>query len=309
MISNSHIIWQWLLSLLSLPVSAVAALPLVIALGLVAGRRGNGSFCLWGNRKLLNLTCFMAPIAPLYYLFLYLIQIFPYSPANVFAPLFSLAGLSYFSCIVCSCVSCIIIFWAYFFLNKAILHLSLSQDKYKMSKLRLPLILCLICAFFSFACMPLQNWPFAGLPDTINWDRAILAIVKNSFRHYFMAFCPAGAIALILAINQQYAVKEQQKAAIRWLSAWAAAGYLPHTLITVGFTIGLAARGSLAGYIASGYFLQIISAVVLIGAMLCWSMLLFGKDSRTYLAYAGLAFLILYVSSPYIVKLGLQILV
>ena len=57
--------WQWASNILNLGMSAAAALPIIMALTLLAGRRGNARLCILGTQSLTRLALGLGLLGPL----------------------------------------------------------------------------------------------------------------------------------------------------------------------------------------------------------------------------------------------------
>lgn len=283
---------QWLAIFVKIFADAAAALPLIIALGLVAGRRGNGRFCLWASEKLLGLALPLSFAGPAYILLRYFSLLLPYNTrgASLLAPLLESSGMAYTSSIIAWTAGALALYLAQGALAPALFRHNAETDRYKLSFIKFPLALCLLAAFVFFLTFILLNWPFAGLPQNLDWPRAAMAVCRNAVRHYFMAFCPAGAIALLYAFHVYSgncpASEAQKHNSLRWCAIWAAIGYLPYSLQKWGLALGLALRGnadSLMGSIAS----QILALSLLAMAIVCWFWLFFCKKQRAAIAWTA----------------------
>lgn len=299
---------QWLVAFAGIFANAAAALPLVISLGLVAGRRGNANFCLLASARLLNMALAISVAGILFFAGTYVFQLFALNAQNILTLILQPASLPWVSSLCVWIVGMTLLFSA-----RAALALCASRgivkaDRYRLADLKIPLILCLGAALCFFATFLLVNWPFAGLPEGLSPDRAVMAIARNAARHYFMAFCPAGAIALVFAFNTEknFASPAQFGNSIRWLAAWAAAGCLPHVMQSWGLLIGVWTGGnSLSAF--GGYTLSLWTHVgalcCLTVAMFCWLWLLLGKYRRPAIAWAALGLLVARESLPFVIRL------
>lgn len=299
---------HWLLALLAIPAQAAAALPLIITLGLIAGRRGNGRFCLQCNFSLLNFCLILAPAGALAVFWDLCLQIPPRD--NFWDGLgkacADFAGLPYTTTLLAWLCGYLLLLLARFWPPAP--GLIDSRDRLRMAPLKKTLALCLGATFCFFATFWLANWPFAGLPQGLEWDRAIMAIIRNAMRHYFVCFCPSGALALCYALDKfdknPAFTPEQRRLGRRWLAVWAACGIFPGALTQWGLILGLALRGNLAGQLASGHAASFASLCCVSLAMICWISLIIAKSDRCYLAWAGLGLLIIRQSAPFIMKFG-----
>lgn len=261
------------ISITGLLYKAASALPLIALLSLIAGRRGNAAFSLWGGEKLISLALRLSPAIPLYILAAYLGVLLPIHSgvANLWKPLLHDAGMAYSSSLAVSLCGIVALLFARNRVTVAIRRL--NGERYAISFIRSPLIFCFLAFFFLFLTFVLINWPFAGLPEGLDMDRAAMAVLRNGLRHYFMAFCPAGAVALLYCMHvfsQDPASEARMKRGIRWCAAWAAAGYLPWSLQNWGITLGLGWRGGLQGAAATAIIAQTLALTAISLAIFCW---------------------------------------
>lgn len=155
-----------------------------------------------------------------------------------------------------------------------------------------------------FAVFVLINWPFAGLPEGLAQDRAVMAIFRHASRNYFMALCPAGSIALLL-LNFQAKKLDTRELYIcaRWLAFWAMAGCLPYSLVTWGSVIGLGLNASVS--IDQAFMPQTYGLVFLTGALACWAFILWKPRLWKILAICGFCLFLLKTFLPIIMGITL----
>ena len=301
LLKSMELIWlffaEWGLRLCSLFVNAAAALPVIIALGIIAGRRGRADFILNANTRLTYFALCISPIPPLWYFCDYLLRVAPVArPENsLFAPLFSSAGFGWLSSVMVTLCAAFCLYLALGSL-RAFPVTKIVNDKYKIRDLRPQITLLLCCALLYFSAFWLINCPFGGLPPELSLGRAMAAVGKNAARHYFMSFSAAGAIGLLFSIFYPFPNLEKRRIATRWLSFWAAAGYLPYMLTSSGFALGLLAGHRPPSYDMSFHFINVGSLAC---AFVCWLLLLFGKKNISpWLILCGCFFLALHASAP-----------
>lgn len=303
---TATIFFHWFLAILALMVYASAALPLIIALGLIFGRRANARYCLLANARLLNFTLLLGVSGLLFYPLSYLSQILAFSsPVSIWGPFFSPPGMPWSTPLLAWFIGFLTLLGA-----RAVLPISLATplDRYPFKFIKLPFWLLLGASLCFFASFILFNLPFAGLPMGMNFERAAIVIVIDAFRHYFMAFSPAGAFALvymtvILQSLEQNATPMQISISFRWLAVWAAVGYVPGLLQKWAVALGLSYRGSLGAHLSDSLFAQVTSMALLTGAIFCWAIVALKKGPVIILAWLGFALLVFKESLPFILKI------
>ena len=254
--------------------SAAASLPLIACLTLIAGRRGNSLLCLWGGYHLLHFCLMLATVGPLWIMGSYVADVaqFGSSIAQKLEPLIHEAGLPW----SCSCAAWVI-GWLLAAITCALVRRDLelfNGDRYRIAYIKLPLIGCLAACLLFFASFVLINWPFAGLPQGLSWDRAVSAIIRHAMRQYFVSFSSAGALALVAALYWLRGMDSQQEwLSVRWLGVWASGGCLPGLLQNWGTMLGLGARGGLPGALAQGMWSNISVLGFYTAARACWCLL------------------------------------
>lgn len=274
---------------------AAATLPLIAALSLIAARRGNASFCINGAAWLLRLCCGLAICGPLWLALDYLLQVLPYQAgfAKALAPLFEKSGLPWSGSFLAWLAGwgCAFLAWR----TLGSFARRLNTPSYPVAAMRLPLILAFLAAFFFFSTFMLVVWPFAGLPEGLDWERAGLAIWRRASSGYFQALCPGGAFALAAwpfwrpRLEPGYA-----QVACRWLSFWAMAGALPYLLTAWGPVLGAVTRGAPP----PGVHFQMVSLGALTLAVACWIFLLWKPRYLGSLSLFALAMLLLIALLP-----------
>lgn len=258
-----------LTNLLEISWQASASLPIIIALGLAAGRRGNARFLGRGNLKLLNFEICCAIFGVLYFLLAYFCLILPYHNENmsIWKPFLEAAGLPWSSAMLMQATAVMILLAARESLRDALP----TKDKYPLAAIKKPLLLCLAASLCFLATFFLINWPFAGIPAGMDMDRAFFAVLRNAFRHFYMSFCPAGGLALVYVIWSRREMEPKDLLlAARWLSIWAFIGYLPYLLQAWAILLGLGWRGNAASYFPGGFMTHVWSIALLSAALCFW---------------------------------------
>lgn len=235
--------------------TASAGLPLIITLGLIAGRRGNARFFLYGGKLCLNLAIFLAIAGIFYFPVAYYREIasFNQSAATIWKPFLEAPGLPWSTSAGAQIAGVLLLAAARFLLPGKL------GDSYPLRELKWTLGCCLAAALCLGATCFLINWPFAGYPPELSGERVFQAVFRNAVGRFFNDFCPAGALGALLALcipSRQglYSAKDKIMAC-RWMCVWAFAGYLPWLLQSWAIFIGVSLRGNPAafgtGYIAS----------------------------------------------------------
>lgn len=200
-----------------------------------------------------------------------------------------------------------------------------------LAGLRIPLCLLLAGALCFFAALACRDWPFAGLPPGMDPGRVAAAVLRHATRLWFTTLAAGGAAALALAAlalrrrrlppdacagrnGAASATRAPLAAAnsperagiIRWCALWAAIGYLPSVLERWGLALGLWLRPAAAGTGMRPVSAQVLSLVLLSMAIACWVALLIARapERRLPLVWAGLLFLLLARSAPFILVLA-----
>lgn len=239
------------LKLLNFLASAAMSLPLIVALGLIIGRRGHAAFCVMGSRKLLGLAIGLALCGFFHIPASYLAIVLPYGAQNgIFSALSQPAGYPWLFAGLCWLLALPPLYAASNILRG--MHVRNADDRYDFTYIRLPFLFCAFASGLFFASLILENWPFAGLPEGMEMERAAMAIMRNGLRKFFMSFSPAGAISLLYATHyfQQKSdpANDVRIASFRWFCFWALAGSLPSLLTGWGLFLGAWARSG--GFLA-----------------------------------------------------------
>lgn len=280
---NWLLCWQWCAGLLGLGMSAAAALPLITALTLLIGRRGQARFCAFGARHLSRLGWGLAWLGPpLIVGELAALLITLRGPQEAFIRLpspwdpallpFSVTVLIWLAGLFCA--------WL---LKRACTRTPLpspasrpEDDCWEMPAIRGKLLLCLLAVACFFAACVSRNWPFAALPPGLNLTQVASAVLSTAMHTYFMALAPAGALALLMLPRarrapggEDFAATDYQRAA-RWCALWAMVGYIPFCLDRWGLILGYALRGgSPAGWLLP----QVLPLMPLTVSVICWAAL------------------------------------
>lgn len=290
---NGFIIAQRLLDILELASKGAAALPLIIAMGLVFGRRGKGLFCLWGNFCLSKLALLLAFCGPIYFIGNYISQMLAINAQNFWGPFFSAAGMNYsLSLLLWLCGMLAFYFGTMALAAKLADPAFTSVEKYALANLKGVLWPMLLAALLFFLTFISSHWPFGGYPAEISRERVFMAIMRDAARGYFMAFAPAGAIACAYAVycfaKKHNFDADLISAAIRWCALWAFVGYLPHFLQHLGILLGAGARANAFNNPQLHLWPQIFALALLFMGIFCFALLLFKKNAPRLLAYIGL---------------------
>lgn len=279
-----------ILALANFGVQAASTLPFIAALGMIAGRRGNGHFCLIGSALLLKLTVALAACGPIFYLGSYLQQMLPFRNtfAQMLAPLMQKAGLPWSASALVWIAGWIASCIALKFTEAS--ERQLAQAGYPVQFIRLPLFFALGSAALFFSSFILINFPFGGLPPDIPWDRILMALWRNATSNYFLALAYAGASALLaLIFIRNFLISENLPIATRWLAFWGIAGVVPYSLIRWGYIISsMRAGGAFAHHLEQ----QTWSLSLLTASALCCALLLWKPKFLTGLAWAAVMLLI-----------------
>lgn len=275
---------------------AAATLPLIAALSMIAARRGNARFCIGGSRWLLRFCCALAICGLVWFALDYLLQVLPYQAGleKALAPLFEKAGAAWTFGFLGWLAGLCCAFVAWRSLGRFAL---LQEERYPVAAIRFPLILAFLAAFLFFLTFMIVVWPFAGLPEGLDWERVGLAIWRSASSTYFQALCPAGALALAAwPLWRPQLDENYTRVACRWLSFWAMSGVLPYLLTAWGPVLGAATHGASP----PGAHLQIIGLGALTLAAACWIFLLWKPRYLGFLSLFAMGMLLFRTVLPYI---------
>lgn len=293
------IIYEITARLAGVATDAAATLPVVAVLGFAAGRRRDGRFLFAANAALTRFCLALAIVPPVYYFLDYAAGLAPIlRPENSFlAPLFAPAGFGWLAAILASLCAALCLWLASATLSRV--SPSFQGDRYALADLRVPVILLLLASALYLASFWLVNWPFAGAPSELSGRRVFAAVTKNAARHFFASFSAGGALALLDAVYRSFPSGEARLLAMRWLAFWAAIGYLPYLLTATGLALGAA-----AGHVASFNFVaHALLQGSLIGALICWCLILFGKKTAKIIVIVGCSLLALRALAPVVLRL------
>lgn len=290
---NGFVVAQRLLDLADLTMKGAAALPLIIAMGLVFGRRGNGLFCLWGNSRLACLAIFLSLVGPFCILGNYLLQMLAINARDYIAPFFSAPGMNYSLSLLLWIVGMASLFYGARMLDAALAETPLgTNDQYELKYLKRTIWPLLFAAILFFGTFITGHWPFGGFPAELSEEKVIMAVMRNAARSYFMAFAPAGALACAYAVHGSARARNFDPnlvhAGVRWCAIWAFAGYLPHCLQNLGIMLGAGARTNAFNNPHLSLIPQIFALGLLLGGIACFALIIFKKKSMRWLAYIGL---------------------
>lgn len=229
--------------------SAASTLPFLIALGLIIGRRGHAAFCLQGSRKISGMAMWLACVGFFYFTISYLTIVLPYGLSkNVLSSIFLPQGRPWLAAALCWLAGIFILFLAKASLKRIIA--PAAEDRYRFRLIRVAFILFSTTSFVFMTALFLEHWPFAGLPEGMSMERAAIAIARNSMRHFFQSFSPAGAFALLYAAwffshPSLKKVKLEKAGSLRWFAFWAIAGAVPSLFISWGLQLASWSRATL----------------------------------------------------------------
>ncbi|GEM_PF-1100552 len=225
--------WQWASGILSIGMNAAAALPVILALTLLAGRRGNGRLCAAGARRLTRLTFGLGLLGPLL------------TAASLASTIISIGGSGSdisglglwddavlpYTTTVLAWIAGLCCLWLVTWMDRNS-PLATSQtsdvsgattggrssrghsarkarratppaegdaaaDRLDTDALHGRLFLYLMAIACFFAAHALPNWSFSGPPQGLDWSRMVSAVLGTATHDYFTNFAPAGAVALL----------------------------------------------------------------------------------------------------------------
>lgn len=307
-------LWPWCHALLSIATCAASTLPLITALTLLIGRRGQARLCALGAARLARLGYALAWLGPPTMLGGYLsllrtlrgasTALMPVSPlAPAMLPI-TLTGLVWLAGLFCA--------WL---LKRACGRAPLpparrnpEEDRHATAAIKGRLQLSLLAAACFFATYVTRSWPFAGLPSGLTAQAVFAAVFSNALHTYFMAFAPAGALALFSlavarpSLPEGLSARDAERAA-RWCALWAMIGYIPFCLDRWGLVIGFALRGN---GLPDWLWPQLAPLALLTAAAACWGALfaLSRPLRHKALIFLGLFLLVARESYPYIRNLA-----
>ncbi len=225
--------WQWASGILSIGMNAAAAMPAILALTLLAGRRGNARLCVAGASRLTRLTLGLGLLGPLL------------TAGSLVGTIIGLGGsgshirslalwdnavLPYTTTML-AWITGLCCLWCVTWLDKnrplaigqpadsSSVNLDSrsakrrsagkgrksplpadnkeSNNQLDSNALRGRLFLYLLAIVCFFAAHALPNWSFSGPPQGLDWGRMASAVLGTATHDYFTNFAPAGAMALL----------------------------------------------------------------------------------------------------------------
>lgn len=296
---SSYLNHPLLSALLQFGRDAAAALPMIVMLSLISGRRGHGAFCLAGGRSLtiLDIILSVFGLAALCCQLLYVILLLDnagYTSSDY--PLWSPLLLPYSLASLLWLLGMSLLWLLLRLFSSTSLPARPTEDRYPLAQIKKQIWICCLTSLCFFATYVSQVWPFSSLPEGMTLGQAASAILRDRAHYFFSTLAPAGAFALLslpLARQHMSCFTDQRlwTYAVRWCALWAVAGYIPFWLNTGATCLGYALRGS--ADLTESLLLLLLP---LTGAILCWSLLLAMRDPlrRFWLAYAGSSFLLLF---------------
>lgn len=304
--------WQWIAAVLTLGASAASAMPVIIALTLATGRRGNAALSAHGAHTLARCAAALAFLGPLLTLggVLTLLasvrgpqhmfdDISPWMPAMLPYTTSVIAWLAGITCLLGYLVS-----------DRAatVVQPKTGQDYWQPGQIGMRVGLALLAALCFFMAQVLPNWPFSGMPQGLTMADVALAVLSSTLHEYFTAFAPAGSVALLVLSfkaasgSAALAPADEQRAA-RWCALWAMVGFIPRYIDRWGLVIGISLR---SGPLPQGVAEQAMGLVPTTLAIACWVALFALRAPRKlyWLNLLGLLLLVLSASYPFIVMLN-----
>lgn len=303
----------WCNSLLGIGMNAAAALPLIIALTLLIGRRGQARFCAYGAARLAELAFGLSWLG------------LPVMLASLYGLLSGLraAGRAMADISLVSppllAYSLPLLLWLMGIIGAGLLRRTCTgaalpprrhpeKDRYATDAVTGRLWLCGLTGLCFFSTYVLRHWPFIALPPGMDLSRVATAVFSNALHKYFMAFTPAGALALLFLLRARRGAAQagfdevQTALAARWCALWATAGYIPFCLDRWGIALGYLLRGTLPDWLLP----QLYALIPFTAAVACWGTLLgMGKPlRRSWLMGLGVALLALGESLPSLLMLS-----
>lgn len=302
--------WQWIAAILNIGASAATAMPVIMALSLLTGRRGNARLGAVGARTLAWCAAGLSLLGPLLVvgaLFTLLAAmrgtahalngISPWLPAVLPTTTAVAAWLAGAACLA-----------LYIMVDRSAA-VPQGRESWQPGQPRLRVTLALLAALCFLAARTLPNWPFASLPGGLSMGDVAFAVLSNTLHEYFTSFAPAGCLALFVLAFLTRGGKggifspEDEQSAARWCALWAMIGYIPRCIDRWGVIIGFSLR---QGPLPQGLADQALGLVPLTLAVVCWTALFVKGAPRKFywLNAVGAALLILAVSFPFLLLLG-----
>ena len=304
--------WQWIAAILTLGASAASAMPIIIALTLATGRRGNAGLSAMGARTLARCAAGLAFLGPLLAAGSVLALL-----AGVRGPQHMLDGISPwmpamlpYSTAVVAWLAGITCLLGYLVADKATAHGQppAVQDSWQPGQIGLRVGLALLAALCFFMSQVLPNWPFSGLPQGLTMADVALAVLSSTLHDYFTALAPAGCVALLVlsfktASGSAALTPDAEQRAARWCTLWAMVGLIPRCIDRWGLVIGLSLR---PGPLPQGVAEQAMGLVPTTLAIACWVALFVLRAPRKlyWLNLLGALLLVLGASFPFLLILS-----
>ena len=304
--------WQWIAAVLTLGASAASAMPIIIALTLATGKRGNAGLSAMGARALARCAAGLAFLGPLLAVGGVLALL-----ASVRSPQHMLDGISpwmpamlpYTTSVIAwlAGITCLL---GYLVADRAATtaHPKANQDYWQPGQIGLRMGLALLAALCFFMAQVLPNWPFSGLPQGLTMSDVVRAVLSSTLHEYFTALAPAGSVALVVlsfktAVGSAALAPDDEQRAARWCALWAMVGLIPRCIDRWGLVIGISLR---SGPLPMGVAEQAMGLALTTLAVACWVALFVLRAPRKlyWLNLLGLLLLVLGASYPFIVVLG-----
>lgn len=275
---STFILIYWLGNLQAMLAQTAQALPLVILMTLLAGRRGNAALCLWGGRQLLRLDLLCAaislPLFPLMTLLDALRQTQTPALAELLARPASVALLAW--------LPATLLLWG---LLRASRHwpdvAAPSVTAYRTSDLRLTLWGCLLALLLFLLGSLLSTGLLLTPPQGMERSDFILLQIRQGLHLLFRYLSLAGGAALLLLWYLRHRPPmtddTQFALAVRWCAVWAVVGYLP-SIIDLWSTLLAVLLRSLGSGISFDLMSQMPAltlSVLAALAIISWSVFLF----------------------------------
>ena len=309
--------WQWIAAVLTLGASAASAMPIIIALTLATGKRGNAGLSAKGARALARCAAGLAFLGPMLAVGGVLALL-----ASVRGPQHMLDGISPwmpailpYSTSVVAWLAGITCLLGYLVVDRAAATAQpkAGQDYWQPGQIGLRVGLALLAALCFFMAQVLPNWPFSGLPQGLTMSDVALAVLPSTLHEYFTALAPAGSVALLVLtvktatgaaalVPAALSPADEQRAA-RWCALWAMVGLIPRCIDRWGLIIGISLR---SGPLPQGVAEQAMGLVPTTLAIACWVALFVLRAPRKFywLNILGLLLLVLGASFPFLLALG-----
>lgn len=290
---NNILYLQWLTAILGLCANIAAGLPLIIGIGLIAGRRGNARLFLQSAERVFKFGFWITLIGVFYFPLAFLCEVLPYgaSAATIINTYFDTAGYPwFFSWLI------YLICWLLFAINWLPNMKQLgAADSYPLTFIKKALFGCIILTILFFSTFMLIKWPFAGFPADMDLERVLNAIAKDSLNRFFIALGAAGGASLFVFRDSLMA----NDIISRWFSGWACIGFIPYLLHGWSFFLGANLNKTMLSVTwNTGMILANVCLTLGVG---CWVFNFIKK--KEYFIYAGFAMLIIWVSLPFIAKI------